>query len=89
MCRKEDRMHVARIMAQDGHSQKTIAEKLGVSDRMVRKYLKPDFGTRPRKVKKSILEPFTSSSMRCWRTTRLSIWYRCTNGSSAVDTPAA
>jgi transposase len=58
MCRKEDRMHVARIMAQDGHSQKTIAEKLGVSDRMVRKYLKPDFGTRPRKVKKSILEPF-------------------------------
>jgi transposase len=49
MCRKEDRMHVARIMVNDGHSQKDIAAKLGVSDRMVRKYLKPDFGTRPRK----------------------------------------
>ncbi len=58
MCRKEDRMHVARIMAKDGHSQKDIAVKLGVSDRMVRKYLKPDFGTRPRKTRKSILEPF-------------------------------
>jgi len=51
-------MHVARIMANDGHSQKDIAEKLGVSDRMVRKYLKPDFGTRARKTKKSVLEPF-------------------------------
>jgi len=51
-------MHVARIMANDGHSQKEIAEKLGVSDRMIRKYLKPDFGTRPRKPKTSILEPF-------------------------------
>jgi len=51
-------MHVARIMANDGHSQKDIAEKLGVSDRMVRKYLKPDFGTRPPKTRKSILEPF-------------------------------
>jgi transposase len=58
MCRKEDRMHVARIMANNGHKQKDIAEKLGVSDRMVRKYIKPDFGTRPRKPKKSILEPF-------------------------------
>lgn len=58
MCQKEDRMHVARIMAGNGHSQKDIAAKLGVSDRMVRKYLKPDFGTRPRKTRKSILEPF-------------------------------
>ena len=58
MCRKEDRMHVARIMANDGHSQKDIAAKLGVSDRMVRKYLKPDFGTRPRKRRRSILAPF-------------------------------
>lgn len=58
MCRKEDRMHLARIMANDGHSQKNIAEKLGVSDRMVRKYLKPDFGTRRRKERVSILEPF-------------------------------
>lgn len=58
MCRKEDRMHIARIMANNGHSQKDIAEKLGVSDRMVRKYLKPDFGTRPRKQRRSILAPF-------------------------------
>lgn len=34
MCEKEDWMHVARIMASNGHSQKYIAEKLGVSDRM-------------------------------------------------------
>jgi transposase len=45
-------------MANNGHSQKDIAEKLGVSDRMVRKYLKADFGTRPRKQRQSILEPF-------------------------------
>ena len=51
-------MHVARIMANNGHSQKDIAEKLGVSDRMVRKYLKPDFGTRRGKRRVSILEPF-------------------------------
>lgn len=53
-------MHVARIMANDGHSQKDIAAKLGVSDRMVRKYLKPDFGARPRKPRKTVLEAFHS-----------------------------
>mgnify|MGYP002338709172 CR=1 FL=1 len=58
MCRKEDRMHIARILATDGHSQKDIAAKLGVSDRMVRKYLKEDFGTRVRKKRRSIIEPF-------------------------------
>lgn len=58
MCRKEDRMHAARIMANEGHSQKDIAAKLGVCDRMVRKYLKPDFGTRPRKPRASLLAPF-------------------------------
>jgi len=58
MCRKEDRMHIARIMANNGHSQKDIAEKLGVSDRMVRKYLTLDFGTRSRKRRRSILAPF-------------------------------
>ncbi len=51
-------MHVARIMANNGHSQKDIAERLGVSDRMVRKYLKRDFGTRSRKQRRSILAPF-------------------------------
>jgi len=59
MCRKEDRMHVARIMANNGHSQKDIAVKLGVSDRMVRKYLNPEFGTRPRRRRRSILAPYT------------------------------
>ncbi len=58
MCRKEDRMHIARILAREGHSQKDIAAQLGVSDRMVRKYLKEDFGTRARKKRRSILEPF-------------------------------
>ncbi len=58
MCQKEDRMHVARIMANEGHTQKYIAEYLGVSDRMVRKYLNPDFRTRPRKSRESILKPF-------------------------------
>lgn len=57
MCRKK-RMYVARIMANDGHSQKDMAAKLGVSERMVRKYLKPEFGTRPRKLRASILTPF-------------------------------
>lgn len=51
-------MHVARIMANNGHSQKDIAAKLGVCDRMVRKYLKADFGTRPRRRRRSVLEPF-------------------------------
>lgn len=58
MCPKEDRMHVARIMAKQGHTQKYIAEYLGVSDRMVRKYLNPEFGTQPRKSRESILKPF-------------------------------
>jgi transposase len=58
MCQKEDRMHVARIMANQGHTQKYIAEYLGVSDRMVRKYLNPEFGTQPRKSRESILKQF-------------------------------
>ena len=58
MCPKEDRMHVARIMANQGHTQKYIAKYLGVSDRMVRKYLNPEFGTQPRKSRESILNPF-------------------------------
>jgi predicted transcriptional regulator len=51
-------MHIARILAKDGHRQKDIAAQLGVSDRMVRKYLKEDFGARARKKRRSILEPF-------------------------------
>jgi len=45
-------------MANDGHTQKYIAAQLGVSDRMVRKYLKEDYGTRPRKERVSILQPY-------------------------------
>ena len=60
MCQKENRMHVARIMANEGHNQKYIAEYLGVSDRMVRKYLNPEFGSYPRKSRESILKPFYS-----------------------------
>ena len=58
MCRKEDRMHVVRIMANEGQSHKDIAAKLGVYHRMVKKYLKADFGTRPRKRRTSLLAPF-------------------------------
>ncbi len=58
MCLKEDRMHLARILANEGHKQKEIAQRLGVSTRMVRNYLNPEYGTSPRKPKKSILAPF-------------------------------
>lgn len=58
MCRKENRMHYARILSEQGLKQREIAERLGVSDRMVRKYLKPEFGTAARKVRKSLLDPF-------------------------------
>jgi predicted transcriptional regulator len=51
-------MHIARILAKDGHRQKDIAAQLGVSDRMVRKYLKEDFGARARKKRRSILKQF-------------------------------
>jgi transposase len=39
MRQKERRMHQARILAQAGHKQKDIAQRLGVSPRMVRYYL--------------------------------------------------
>ena len=58
MCQKEDRMHIARILAHAGHRQNDIAKQLGVSDRMVRNYLKEDYGTRPRKPRVSILAPY-------------------------------
>lgn len=58
MSQKENRMHYARILSDQGLKQREIAERLGVSDRMVRKYLKPDFGTAPRKIRESLLDPF-------------------------------
>lgn len=54
-------MHYARILAEDGHSQREIATRLGVSDRMVRKYLKPDFGQTTPKQQTSLLDPFKST----------------------------
>jgi transposase len=57
MFRKEERMHYARILTREGHSQDEIAKRLGVCDRMVRKYLREDFGTKKRKVRLSKLDP--------------------------------
>jgi len=43
------RIHQAEILRKAGHKQSEIAEILGVSDRMVRNYLKP---------KHSLLDPY-------------------------------
>lgn len=58
MRQKERRMHQARILAQAGHKQKDIAQRLGVSPRMVRYYLS-DTGTQPEsEPRPSKLDPF-------------------------------
>jgi transposase len=51
-------MHQARILAKSGHSQKEIAELIGVSDRMVRNYLRSDYQTKSRAPRPSLLDPF-------------------------------
>lgn len=51
-------MHQARILARSGHKQKEIAELLGVSDRMVRNYLRADYKPKPRLARTSLLDPF-------------------------------
>lgn len=51
-------MHKARILAGLGHKQKEIADFLNVSDRMVRKYLNPDYQPRSRPERPSQLDPF-------------------------------
>lgn len=58
MCRKEDRMHTARILKGLGHTQAEIADALGVSTRMVRNYLTKEVGTTPRKSRVSKLADF-------------------------------
>lgn len=60
MCQKECRMHLARILANSGHKQTEIAQQLGVSERMVRKYLRPDYQAKARKARPSQLDPFKS-----------------------------
>ncbi len=51
-------MHQARILARSGHKQKEIAELLGVSDRMVRKYLRDDYQPKLRHKRPSLLDSF-------------------------------
>lgn len=51
-------MHQARILARSGHKQKEIAELLGVSERMVRNYLRADYQPKPRLPRVSLLDPF-------------------------------
>jgi len=58
MCQKEERMHYAKILEQDGLSQMEIANRIGVSDRMVRKYLKSESIKQKTKTRKSKLDPY-------------------------------
>jgi len=58
MCQKEERMHHAKILEKDGLSQREIANRIGVSDRMVRKYLKLDATNKKTKPRKSKLDPY-------------------------------
>lgn len=51
-------MHQARILARSGLKQKEIAALLGVSDRMIRKYLRDDYLPKPRHTRPSLVEPF-------------------------------
>ncbi|HOC28185.1 MAG TPA: IS21 family transposase [Treponemataceae bacterium] len=51
------KMHQAEILRNAGHRQKEIAERLGVSDRMVRYYLNPKPEAQ-RALNHSLLDPF-------------------------------
>lgn len=51
-------MHQARILARSGHKQQEIAQLLGVSDRMVRNYLRTDYQIKSRPPRSSLLDPF-------------------------------
>jgi transposase len=58
MKHKEARMHQAKILKDQGFTQLEIGAALGVSDRMVRKYLKDAPPTQPRPARTSLLDPF-------------------------------
>lgn len=58
MRQKEKRMHQARILAQEGLRQKEIADRLGVSPRMVRYYLTEEVAESRPVNRPSKLDPF-------------------------------
>ncbi len=58
MKHKKVRMHQSKILSDQGYTQKEIAAALGVSDRMVRKYLREGQEPRPEHKKTSILDPY-------------------------------
>jgi transposase len=55
---KEKRMHYAHFLRDQGYRQKDIAERLGVTERTVRNYLKAEPATRKKRKPKSKLDPF-------------------------------
>ena len=58
MFQKDYQMYTARIMAMNGHSQKFIAQQLGVTDRTIRNYLNPEYGSHSKKKRSSILAAY-------------------------------
>ena len=54
---KKVKMHQAEILRKAGHKQRQIAEILGVSERMVRNYLKPK-AEMQHLPKHSLLDPY-------------------------------
>ncbi len=58
MKHKEARMHQAKILKEQKYTQREMAAVLGVSDRMVRKYLREAPPEQPKTPKTSILDPF-------------------------------
>jgi transposase len=56
MRQKEVNMYLARILVREGHTQKDIARRLGVTDRTIRNYLNRSQKERPRKQRISKLE---------------------------------
>mgnify|MGYP000944157480 CR=1 FL=1 len=51
------KMHQAEVLRKAGYKQWEIAEMFGLSDRMVRNYLKPKPEAQPA-VKQSLLDPY-------------------------------
>jgi len=60
MCQKEYKLLKARFLREQGLNQQEIADHVGVSTRMVRKYLKPDYQPKTRTPRPSRLNPYKS-----------------------------